>query len=224
MSQSVATPPTLLPTTWTVADLRDHLGGIPLVRIRLYPFPGAATEKDVLDINAREDRLCELVDGVLVEKTMGYYESRVALVIAYFLEGFLESHDLGIVLGADGMLRLAPRQVRIPDVSFLSWAHFPERVLPAEPIPDLVPDLAVEVLSEGNTRAEVDRKLREDLGAGVRVVWYVDPEARTATVFTAVDQGRTLTENEALDGGEMLPGLRLPLHDVFARAGRRETP
>jgi Uma2 family endonuclease len=224
MSQSVAAPPTLLPTTWTVADLRDHLGGIPLIRIRLYPFPGTATEQDVLELDARENRLCELVDGVLVEKTMGYYEARLALVIGYFLERFLETHDLGIVLGADGMLRLAPRQVRIPDGSFLSWDHFPARVLPAEPIPDLVPDLAVEVLSEGNTRAEMNRKLREYFGAGVRLVWYVDPEARTATVYTAVDQGRTLTEDEALDGGEVLPGFHLPLRDLFARAGQRQTP
>ena len=104
-------------------------------------------------MDAHQDRLCELVDGVLVEKTVGYYESRVAGLLFHFIELFLQRRDLGIVLGADGTLRLMPGLVRIPDVSFISWKKFPNRELPAEPVPDLVPDLAVEVLSTANTAA-----------------------------------------------------------------------
>jgi Uma2 family endonuclease len=211
----------VLPLHWTAADLHHHLGQIPLQRIRLYPPPGTASLADVLTVQAQEDRLCELVDGVLVEKAMGYYESRLALLIGYFLEDFLEQHDLGIVLGADGMLQLLNDQVRIPDVSFLSWVHFPDRELPSEPIPRLVPDLAVEVLSSSNTAQEMSRKLQEYFVAGTQLVWYVDPEAQGITVYTATEHWIELGIENVLDGGDVLPGFQLPLRDLFNRAGRR---
>src|SRR5262249_14451440 len=167
---------TRLPTTWSAADLLEHLGGIPPHRIRIFPPPGTATEQDVTDIGASEGRLYELIDGVLVEKTMGYFESRLAMLLGHFIESFLEQHDLGIVVGLDGTVRLAPGMVRSPDVAFFSWNHFPNRQLPRESIPNLVPDLAVEVLSASNTRQEMDRKLHEYFATGVRLVWYVDPD------------------------------------------------
>ena len=163
------------PKLRTVADLIKRLGDIPPARIRMDPLPGTATERDVLDVEARENRLCELVRGVLVEKTTGHFESRLAAVLIYFLETFLDRSDLGIVYGADATLRLMPHLVRIPDVSFVSWQKLPDRELPAEPIPDLVPDLAVEVLSEGNTAREMQLKLREYFSVGVRLVWLIDP-------------------------------------------------
>ena len=70
---------------WTVADLQERLGGIPAERIHLYPWPGLATENDALEIHARTGLLCELVDGILVEKPMSFYESAVAAVIGHFL-------------------------------------------------------------------------------------------------------------------------------------------
>ena len=205
----------------TVADLLKRLGNIPPERVWFRPVPGTATEQDVIDIEAHENRLCELVDGVLVEKTVGYYESRVAIVLGYFIELFLARHDLGIVLGPDGTLRIVPGLVRIPDVCFISWDKFPNRELPAEPIPDLVPDLAVEVLSEGNTAEEMRRKLREYFKVGVRLVWLIDPATRTADVYTSPRKKTTITAEEALDGGIVLPGFGLTLQELFARAGRR---
>lgn len=217
----MATAANGLPLYETAADLHDHLGHIPLHRIRLYPPPGTAVLADVLAVQEQEDRLCELVDGVLVEKAMGYYESRLALLIGYFLEVFLQLHDLGIVLGADGMLQLLHDQVRIPDVSFLSWVHFPDRELPSEPIPRLVPDLAVEVLSASNTAQEMNRKLQEYFAAGTQLVWYVDPEAQGITVYTAPEQWIELGIEDVLDGGNVLPGFQLSIRDLFDRAGRR---
>lgn len=205
----------------TLADLHERLGRIPLHRIRCHPAPGTAAEADVLVHFHGEKRLCELVDGVLVEKPMGYYESRLAICLGTLLENFLEAHDLGIVLGADATLRLAPGLVRLPDVSFVSWEHFPNRELPDEPIPDLVPDLAVEVLSEGNTAAEMERKLQEYFAAGVRLVWYVYPEQRTVHVYTSPQQVRILDEDQRLDGGAVLPGFQVTIREWFARAGRR---
>ncbi len=205
----------------TVADLLKRLGNIPPERVWLHPVPGTATEQDVIDIEAHQNRLCELVDGVLVEKTVGYYESRVAGLLIYYLELFLGRYDLGIVLGPDGTLRIMPGLVRIPDVSFISWDKFPNRELPAEPIPNLVPDLAVEVVSEGNTAEEMRRKLREYFKAGVRLVWLIDPATRTAEAYTSPRKKTIITADQALDGGTVLPGFRLSLQELFARAGRR---
>ena len=68
----------------------------------MFPPPGTATEKDVTELDDHADRLCELIDGVLVEKTMGYKESFLAVEIGSYSRTFLDTHDLGIVLGADG--------------------------------------------------------------------------------------------------------------------------
>src|SRR5687768_15146954 len=90
----------------TFAEVVERVGDIPLHRIRTHPEPGTARESDVLEIRARDDRLCELIDGILVEKTVGAYESRLAVLIATRIETFLKENNLGITLGADGMIRL----------------------------------------------------------------------------------------------------------------------
>jgi Uma2 family endonuclease len=210
-------------STGSLAELIQRLGCIAPERIRLHPPPGTATEKDLLSHPDGTKRLCELVDGVLVEKVMGYYESRLAAVLIHFLQSFLDRNDLGIVLGEAGMLRLTPGLVRIPDVSFISWSKFPNRLLPAEPVPDLVPDLAVEILSAGNTDAEMARKLREYFAAGVLVVWYVDPDAQTVRVYTAIDHWTLLTGAQSVHGGNVLPGFTLSVRQWFAEAGQRRT-
>jgi Uma2 family endonuclease len=201
----------------TVAELLKKLGGIPGERVLLDPPPGTATEKDVLEVERREGRICELVDGVLVEKAMGYEESFLTLRIAYFVQGFLERQNLGILAGADGPLRLWPGLVRIPDLSFISWDRLPNRKIPKKAIPDLYPDLAVEVISRKNTKAEIDRKLREYFLSGTQLAWVVDPRKRNARVYTAPDQSLLLTEDQSLDGGDVLPGLSISLRKLFAQ-------
>jgi Uma2 family endonuclease len=78
----------------------------------------------------------------------------------------------------------------------------------------------VEVLSAGNTEEEMARKLREHFATSVRLVWYVDPEPRTVRIYTSPTEVRLLTEEDSLDGGEVLPGFRLPIRDWFERAWR----
>jgi Uma2 family endonuclease len=205
----------------TFGELLEQLGGISPHRVRLRPAPGSATEKDVLDILQRTNRLCELVDGVLVEKVMGYPESTLACQLIKLLGNFLDRHDLGNLAGMDGTMRLMPKLVRIPDVSFVRWEKLAGREPPTEPIPDLVPDLAIEVLSEGNTRGEMDRKLREYFLAGVSLVWFVDRKARTVRVHVSPEDYRVLKEGDTLDGGTVLPGLTLSIQEIFARSPRQ---
>ena len=202
---------------WTVADLLAHFGPIAHRRIRPEPAPGTATEQDVLDIHDRENRLYELIDGVLVEKAMGVQESFLAIVVASLLREFVGRHDLGFVLGADGMARLAPGLVRIPDVSFVSWQQVPHHRIPRVAMLGFAPDLAVEILSPSNTSQEMNRKLQDYFTAGVRLVWYVDPANRTVQVFTAVDQATHLQEDQSLVGDPVVPGFVLPLRDLFAQ-------
>jgi Uma2 family endonuclease len=214
---NVSAPPG---TIETIADLLERLGGISPARIRFRPPPGTATERDVIAIHDREKRLCELVDGVLVEKVMGFYESWLAMTLGRHLGTFVDRHDLGVVVGADGMMRLAPGLVRIPDVSFLAWDRIPGREVTDEPLPDLAPDLAIEVLSKGNTKKEMDRKLREYFDVGVRLVWFVLPKKRLMRVYTAPDRFTQLDADQTLDGGAVLPGFALPLRDLFDRPRR----
>ena len=205
----------------TLADLLERLGDIAPARVRFRPVPGTATEKDVLAIHDHEDRLYELVDGVLVEKAMGFRESLLAGMVIEILRGFVRVRNLGLVTAPDGMMRLATGLVRIPDVAFISWDRFPNRRVPTEPIPDVAPDLAVEVLSAGNTLGEMARKRQEYFAAGVHLVWQVDPNARTVEVFTAPDQSTVLFETQTLTGGTVLPGFTLPLQELFGELDRR---
>ncbi len=218
---STSTPTTIpsivLPTHWSLADLQQHLGGIPLDRIRLYPPPGMATIEDALAIERREDRLCELVDGVLVEKVMSTYESILAGILLHFINSFLDTNPLGVVTGADGALRILPTKMRIPDVAFIRWERFPNRRLPDDNVFRVAPDLAVEILSEGNTEAEMQQKLGEYFEAGVRLVWYIDPETRTARVHTAVDEMKTIGGDGRLKGQDVLPGFQFRLDELFER-------
>jgi Uma2 family endonuclease len=207
-----------------VADFLDHLGDIPPERLRLNPRPGTATEQDVIEAEARFDRLCELVDGTLVEKAMGFYEARVGGVLCRFLERFQETNDLGLVFTANAPIRIAPGLIRLPDASFFFWDHFPNRLLPAGQILEEAPDLAVEVLSPFNTKNEMERKRREYFLNGCKLVWEIDPVKKTVRVYTAPDESKLIRERGTSDGGEVLPGFKLPAAELFARAGAREAP
>jgi Uma2 family endonuclease len=210
-------------TIETLADLLEQLGGIAPERVRFRPAPGTATEADVLAIrNSPERRLCELVDGVLVEKAMGFGESLLACALIEILRGFVRPRNLGLVTGEAGMMRLVAGLVRIPDVAFISWARLPNRRVPTEPIPDVAPDLVVEVLSAGNTPGEMARKRQEYFSSGVQVIWQVDPRVRTVEVFTASEQSTVLHEAQTLEGGTVLPGFTLSLQELFGELDRQE--
>ncbi len=128
------------PEDWTLADFHPHPGAIPLERIHMRPVPGTATEEDAIQAESRYGWICELIDGVLVEETMGYFEGRLAILIGHFIESCLEKHPIGICSGADGILKPFPGQIRVPDVSFVSEARLPGGKVPREPAPALAPE------------------------------------------------------------------------------------
>jgi Uma2 family endonuclease len=200
----------------TVGDLIARLGGIDPVRIRWKPTPGTATEKDLLDVVDGDDRrLCELVDGTLVEKAVGTEQSLLAATLIVFLGAFVRAHRLGKVGAPDGLMRMLEGNVRMPDVFFIArerWRALPDR---RAAVTELSPDLAVEVLSKKNTRREMARKRREYFASGTRLVWQIDPRRRTLAVYTSPTDHVTLTEADTLGGGDLLPGFTLPLAELF---------
>jgi Uma2 family endonuclease len=109
---------------------------------------------------------------------------------------------------------LSSRAVRLPDVAFISHKKFRGK-LPLEPVPEIAPDLAVEVLSESNTRREIDRKIGEYFAAGTELVWIIDPATRSAVTYTAPDQSQPIPPEGVLDGANVLPGFQLSLAEVF---------
>jgi len=180
-----------------------------------------ATEDDLLYVNDHGNRLCELVDGVLVEKAMGFREGYFAALLLRNLGDFVAKHDLGIVLAPDATMRLFPGLVRMPDASFFSWERLPGGELPEEPIPNLAPDLAVEVISRGNTKKEMERKVNEYFRSGVGLVWLFYPKRRTVEVYASLRDMHVLGEDEKLVGGEVLPGFSMNLVQFFTPPRRR---
>jgi Uma2 family endonuclease len=152
---------------------------------------------------------------------MGYYESRLAAVLIGYLDRYFLIRDIAFFLDGSGMIRVDQAQIRLPDVSVFLWERFPDRKLPFGQILDMVPDIAVDVLSPTNTPAEMLRKRREYFNGGAKLVWEVEPATRTVEVFTVPEVSTTLDENATLDGGEVLPGFTLSIREWFARAGER---
>lgn len=204
-------------TQWTVADVLAHLPEYPADRICTYPAPGTATEDDVLDAESRTGYICELIDGTLVKKVMASRESLLAAALIHYIYLYLDTNNIGAVFAPDGLLKILTSQIRAPDVSFIRWERFPGGRLPEAAIYAVSPNLAAEILSKGNTKAEMDRKLRDYFRSGVQLVWYIDPKTRTAKSYRGKDDCQDIAADGLLSGGEVLPGFELKLADLFAR-------
>jgi Uma2 family endonuclease len=202
--------------TESLAERLQELGGIVAGRVRSMPAPGTATLEDLVSSNDHSKPLCELIDNTLVEKAVGFEASVVAATMIRILADFVARRRLGIVSGADGMFRLLASSVRGPDVAFLSRDRFPGGQFPQEAYPTLAPDLAIEVLSPGNTKAEMMRKRIEYFHSGVRLVWIVDCRSRSVAVYTSPIGVTVLDEEATITGGDVLPGFECVVADFFS--------
>jgi Uma2 family endonuclease len=209
----------------TVEDILKRFGPIPLRRIRQDPSPGTATEADLVRINEREGGLCELVDGILVEKDVGAYESLIAARLIRLIGQFVADNELGEVFAPDGFIKLQPGLVRAPDVSYISSYRLGKIRLNdrRKPYPHVAPNLAVEVISAGNTKKEMERKLSEYFEAGVQLVWFVYPYPEEVKVYTSPKRSRTVKHPQVLGGGRVLPGLEISLATLFGPINDRST-
>lgn len=204
----------------TLQDVLDYLGGVPADRVHLFPWPGTATQRDMLHPPTEpKNAICELVDGILVEKAVGFDSSRLATILTIQIGIYLESHDIGCLnSGGDGYIKLKPRRIVAPDLSFIRWERFPEGQVSDDPCPQVVADLVVEVLSKSNTRREMDRKRREFFESGTKLFWIVDPKKQTVTVDRPNAEPHVLGLHDYVDGEDVLPGFRLSVGKWFERA------
>jgi Uma2 family endonuclease len=193
------------------------LGNIPLSRVLMQPPPGTATIADWIAVRNNEKRLCELIDGTLVEKPMGWLESMLATVLIQLLRNYVDASKSGVVTGADGFTELFDGTVRGPDVAYIAWDRLPQGRLPTTPVPSLVPNFVIEVLSAGNTYSEMSRKRREYFCAGVELVWMVDHRNRTITVYRSSQHFQIVQEGDSIDGSPVLPGWSFNTADLFAK-------
>ena len=162
----------------------------------------------------------ELVKGELLElmSASEEHEETVALVIMS-VGIHARTHWLGKVYGSNRAFVTGPESPassRLPDVSFVSNARLGRPDLHGM-LYDGAPDLAVEVVSPGNTAAEMAQKVREYLAAGGQAVWVLDYTARTLTVHTANAPPAVLTDGDIVDGGNYLPGFACPVSDLLPR-------
>ncbi len=155
----------------------------------------------------------ELIYGEVIEMApTGFGHGCVEDDIGYYLTHFVKANGMGVVCTGDTGFLLAsdPDLVRAPDVAFVRR----ERVVRTHKYFPGAPDLAVEVISPGDSYSEVNEKVAMWLAHGTVEVWVVDPRRQTVQVFR---QGTevTLNKDDEIDGGDLLPGFRLPLENIF---------
>lgn len=162
------------------------------------------------------DKRTELIRGRLVVRDPGgARHGAVAMRLGYRIMGYVEAHDLGRVYAAETGFKIesAPDTVRAPDVAFIVKARLPE--IEPRGYPPWAPDLAAEVLAHDDHPAETLEKVAQWLKAGVRLVWVLDSEKRTARNYRADGTEVLLGPDDALHGEDVLPGFHCPLAGLW---------
>lgn len=196
-------------------ELYRAIGEVPLDRIWMAPTPGTATEDDYIEFVVNHGLLAELVHGVIVEKPMGLPESFIAAFLIEMLGPWTRAKGIGIISTADGAFRFAVGEMREPDLAFIHRDRLPDGRYPRMPVGTIIPNLCVEVLSPSNTRKEMEQKRELYFTAGVELVWMIDPDSESVSVYGSVADFITLTNNDTLDGGMLIPGFTLSVADIF---------
>jgi Uma2 family endonuclease len=165
-----------------------------------------------------DDFRYELVEGVLIKMSpTGFEHGDVALTLAYLLKGHVLTHKLGKVLAAETGFKLAsdPDTVLAPDAAFIRQEEI-DRVGRTRKFWPGAPDLAVEVMSPGDSVRKTDEKAKAWLSYGARMVWTVNPGKRTISVYRPGEDVSVLTEADALDGQTVVPGFRCDVKEIFS--------
>lgn len=164
-----------------------------------------------------DDGRYEIVNGQLVESTMGVRESRVAWIINSLIAAFAEPKQLGSGFFSDLGYRcfpFAPDQVRRPDGSFILQARLTAELF-TEGFCPIAPDLAIEVVSPNDAYREVEGKVDEYLRAGVRLVWVINPERELVRIHRADGTIAEVSGAGELSGEDVLPGFSAPVAKLF---------
>jgi Uma2 family endonuclease len=176
------------------------------------------TAEDLDAMGPEAEKRYELIDGMLVEvEGMGGRHGTMCTEIVTELRLFTRERKLGRVFTEGTRFRIAqdPDVVLMPDVSFVRSDRIPREGIWERTVP-IPPDFAAEIASPNDTMAEVRRKAQRYLDAGVLLVWIVWPGRREVSVIRPGQPEVVLDEDEVLDGGDVIPGFRLPVSAIFA--------
>jgi Uma2 family endonuclease len=166
----------------------------------------------------------EVVDGVRVEREpMGAFETVLASWLCYVINSFAAGKKLGLAVNEVLFVLNAARALhRRPDVAFVSYARWPTSVVAREPAWNVVPDLAIEIVSPTNLAEEIDRKITDYFQSGVRLVWVFYPDSGRVYVYQSPTHVSIVERTDTLDGGEVLPGFRLPITALYEAVAKPE--
>jgi Uma2 family endonuclease len=157
----------------------------------------------------------ELVRGEIVEVTpAGISHGAVTRRIGTLLGEFVDARGLGEVVGAETGFWLAPDTLRAPDCAYISREKVQSITEPEKYVP-FAPDLAVEVVSPGDTASDIRDKVDLYRAAGTRLVWVIYPALRKVDVYLPDGTAREVGAEGTLDGGDVLPGLQIAAKDMF---------
>lgn len=158
----------------------------------------------------------ELHKGEVVAVSRPNWEhGEIAINIGFLIKQFLKSKPIGRVATESGVItERGPDTLRGPDVSFMSKERMPLDKRMNE-YASVTPDLCVEVLSPSNTRAELNEKMAEYFSTGARMIWVVDPDERSVTIYEQPDEGRVFKGRSTLSGGQVLPGFICTVTELF---------
>lgn len=176
------------------------------------PLP--LTPQEVERASERDGKLYELMDGVLSEKNVGFWELFIAGQIVGLLNKHFYPHEGAAASEVMIYCFKQPNHGRKPDVVFLRNSQFSDNRIPNGEI-RVAPTLVVEVLSPTNSGIEVEDKLREYLDARIPLVWIVTPEPRTIRVYRSDGTTRLFRGQDVIENESLLPGFRLVVADVF---------
>lgn len=164
-----------------------------------------------------DEPLYEVLYGERKEQEpMGALQVTLANVLSHHMLTFALQNKLGLVV-TEVLFILDEQQnlKRRPDVAFVSYPRWPDKTVPNAEAWNVVPDLAVEVISPSNLAEDVEAKIAQYFEAGVRLVWVLYPETGHLHVYDSARKSRILEASEEVDGGDVLAGFRLRIQDLF---------
>ena len=160
----------------------------------------------------------EIVNGELVMSPKNNFQhGDICIRLSFALESFNRAHKLGVVLDSSTGFWMKNRNCRAPDISFipkerlkrLGFRRHTRQFFPK------APDLAVEILSPNNTRAEMDERLADFFASGTQLAWIIHPQEQFVEICHSPVQRKILGSGAVLDGEQLLPGFQYPIADLF---------
>ncbi|MCA9905767.1 MAG: Uma2 family endonuclease [Anaerolineae bacterium] len=179
------------------------------------------TLKDLQRLDAQE-LWAEVDDGEIItsEHHMTILHVLIIQNLYKLLDAYVSAHHLGIVFidGVRFLLRGTQEDVaraRKPDLAFVRAARIPADLNLNSDFPG-APDLAVEVVSPGQTNAAMLKKIDRYFEAGSEEAWLIYPtQKRLYRYRRDADAPEVYDEDAAMDVAALFPGLMLPMADVF---------